>query len=84
MAVQSASARTVEIEVYGMTCAFCIDSLKRKFGEMNSVSEVKVSLENKKVRVITEEELPSIDTIRKTVFDAGFTPIRVVIDPRVD
>lgn len=78
--IQTAQARTVEIEVYGMTCAFCIDSLERKFGKMKTVSKVEISLKQKKIRLETDESMPSIEIIKKTVLDAGFTPVKVTID----
>lgn len=74
---QGALARTVEVEVHGMTCAFCVDSLERKFRKMDSVSDVEISLKLKKIRLQTESGSPSMDTIRKTVLDAGFTPVKV-------
>jgi len=73
----TAFARTVEVEVHGMTCAFCVDSLERKFGAMDSVSEVLVSLKTKKLRLETDENHPSVEIIRQTVLDAGFTPIKI-------
>ena len=54
---QVASSRTVEIDVYGMTCAFCVDSLERKFGKMKSISKVEVSLKTKKIRLVTNDTL---------------------------
>lgn len=80
-AIQIAHARTVEIDVHGMTCAFCVDSLERKFGKMESVSKVEVSLKQKKVRLETDENLPSIETIKQTVLDSGFTPVKVTVQP---
>ena len=74
---QIVQARTVEIDVYGMTCAFCVDSLERKFGKMKSVHKVEVSLKQKKVRLETEKEKPSLETIKQTILDAGFTPIKL-------
>lgn len=79
--IQIAHARTVEIDVHGMTCAFCVDSLERKFGKMESVSKVEVSLKQKKVRLETDESLPSIETIKQTVLDSGFTPVKVTVQP---
>ncbi|NQZ53918.1 MAG: heavy-metal-associated domain-containing protein [Piscirickettsiaceae bacterium] len=78
--IQTVQARTVEIEVYGMTCAFCIDSLERKFGKMKTVSKVEISLKQKKIRLETDESMPSIEIIKQTVLDAGFTPVKVTID----
>ena len=49
-------ARTVEVEVHGMTCAFCVDSLERKFRKMDSVKEVQVSLKAKLIRLETDEK----------------------------
>lgn len=74
---QIVQARTVEIDVHGMTCAFCVDSLERKFGKMESVHKVEVSLKQKKVRLETEKEKPGLETIKQTIIDAGFTPIKI-------
>ncbi len=41
-------ARTVVIDVYGMTCGFCADGLERQFKTMKSVARVQVSLRLKK------------------------------------
>ncbi len=75
----AAFARTVEIEVHGMTCAFCVDSLERKFREMDSVEKVQVSLKAKIVRLETDKNLPTIESIKEAVLDAGFTPTRITV-----
>ena len=76
---QSVWARTVEIEVHGMTCAFCVDGLERKFKQMKAVTKVQVSLKLKKVRLEIEENKPSLEELKKKVVDAGFTPIKITI-----
>jgi periplasmic mercuric ion binding protein len=76
---QTVTARTVEIDVHGMTCAFCVDSLERNFGKMESISGIKVSLKQKKVRLETDDNHPSLEMIKKTVLDAGFTPTKVTV-----
>lgn len=78
-ASQGLWARTVEVDVHGMTCPFCVDSLERKFGKMESVSKVQVSLKNKKVRLETEDNSPSLEEIKKTILDAGFTPVKITV-----
>ena len=75
--MQPALARTLEIEVYGMTCAFCVDSLQRTFNKNEDVKKVDVSLAQKKVRIETKGDLPSVETIRQMILDAGFTPVKV-------
>ena len=76
-----ALARTLEIEVHGMTCAFCVDSLQRTFDKNKLFKKVDVSLEQKKVRLVTEGDLPTEESIRKMILDAGFTPTRVTVLP---
>ena len=75
--MQPSLARTLEIEVFGMTCAFCVDSLQRTFNKNEDVMKVDVSLEQKKVRLETKGDLPSVESIRQMIFDAGFTPIKI-------
>jgi len=76
---QVANARTVEIDVHGITCAFCVDSLERKFEKMEFVSKVEVSLKTKKVRLETNDTLPTIEVIKQTVLEAGFTPVKITV-----
>lgn len=79
MLAQAAFAKTLEVEVHGMTCAFCVDSLERKLTGMSSVANVKVSLKTNKVRLETEGDTPSVETIKQAILDAGFTPVKVTI-----
>ena len=81
MAIQSVHARTVDIDVHGMTCAFCVDSLERVFGKMDSISKVEVSLKHKKIHLETDDTQPTIAVIKQTVLDAGFTPTRISVQP---
>ncbi|OUS32696.1 hypothetical protein A9Q98_01160 [Thalassotalea sp. 42_200_T64] len=76
---QLASAKTIEIDVHGMTCALCVDSLNRTFAEMAGVSKVEVSMKMKKVRLETEAESPSIEKIKQAILNAGFTPTKVTV-----
>jgi copper chaperone CopZ len=74
---QNLYARTLIVDVYGMTCPFCVDSLERKFKKMPSISKVEVSMKTKQVRLETEPKLPTIEMIKQMVLDAGFTPLKV-------
>jgi len=75
--VPGALARTIDIEVHGMTCAFCVENLHHKFSKMPAVLKVDVSLKHKKVRLQTLEDAPSLQAIKQSVLDAGFTPISI-------
>ena len=72
-------ARTVEVEVHGMTCAFCVENLERKFGKMPTVQQVDVSLKQKKLRLQTDANEPSLEVIKQAILDAGFTPVKVIV-----
>ena len=71
------SAEQFEIDVHGMTCAFCVDSLQRNLGKLPDVESAEVSLKHKKVRIETAGDTVDIERIRKTVLDSGFTPVKV-------
>ena len=73
-------ARTIEIEVHGMTCSFCVDALQRKFKKVPHVTDVKVSLKLKKMRLETDDtKSPSIEAVKQTVLDSGFTPVKIEV-----
>ena len=79
--VQPANAKTIEVNVHGMTCALCVDTLNRKFNKMEGVSKVQVSMKMKKIRLETESELPTVEMIKQAILDAVFTPIKVTVLP---
>ena len=74
-----AYSRTIEVDIHGMTCAFCVDSLEKNFNQFDTVSKIEISLKNNKIRLETNETEPSIEEIKKTILDAGFTPVAVKI-----
>ncbi len=72
-------ARTVEADVHGMTCELCVDTLERAFNKMNAISKVEVSLEQNKIRLETNADKPTLEEIKQTILDAGFTPVKVSV-----
>ena len=73
-------ARTIEVEVHGMTCSFCVDALQRKFKKVPHVTDVKVSLKLKKMRLETDDaKSPSLEEVKQTVLDSGFTPVKIEV-----
>ena len=73
----AAHSDTVEVDVQGLTCAFCVDSLQRKLKKLPNIEQVDVSLKNKKVRIVSSEEHIDLDQIRGIVIDSGFTPVSI-------
>lgn len=74
-----ANAETIEVDVQGLTCAFCVDSLQRQLKKLPHIEQVDVSLKNKKVRIVSSEEHIDFDQIREIVIDSGFTPVNIKI-----
>lgn len=74
-------AEQIEIDIHGMTCAFCVDSLQRNLGKLPDVESATASLKLKKVRIETGGEKADIERIRQTVLDAGFTPVKITPVP---
>jgi len=73
-------ARTIEVEVHGMTCSFCVDALQRKFNKVPHVTKVEVSLKLKKLRLQTNDDAtPTLEEVKQTVLDSGFTPVKIEV-----
>jgi len=65
----------VEIDVNGMTCAFCVDGLHASLKKLAGVQQAEVSLKNSRARIELEPgQTPDLAAIRQAIIDAGFTP----------
>ncbi len=58
-----------ELQVEGMTCGGCANSVKRAVQTVDSLAKVDVELASKKVRVETAAD---IDKVKSAVIDAGY------------
>jgi copper chaperone len=58
-----------ELQVEGMTCGGCANSVKRSVQAVDSNAKVDVDLANKKVRVETGADL---NAVRSAIADAGY------------
>ena len=75
--IPSAQADTVEVDILGMSCSFCVEGLENKLSQLPDVAQVDVSLKNKTVRIVSEDESLDMDRVRSAIIDAGFTPAEV-------
>ena len=71
------AATTIEVDLHGLTCAFCVDSLQRQLKKLPDIKQVDVSLKAKKVRIVSSAEHIDVDQIREIVIDSGFTPANI-------
>jgi copper ion binding protein len=59
------------IEVEGMSCAHCKRALEEAIGRLEGVRSVAVDLGKNQAVVEAEEDM--LDTIRRTIDEAGYT-----------
>ncbi|OPZ84143.1 MAG: Copper chaperone CopZ [Firmicutes bacterium ADurb.Bin419] len=60
------------LNVEGMSCSHCENSVKKAVGSLNGVENVAVNLEGKKVTIEFDPERVSVDTIKDTIEDQGY------------
>lgn len=60
------------LNVEGMSCNHCVNSVKKSVGSLSGISEVDVDLVSKKVTVVYDSEKVKIDEIKDTIKDAGY------------
>lgn len=63
-------ADTVEVEVAGLTCAFCVDSLQRQLRRLPDIEQVDVSLKFKRVRIVSRADRINIEQIKEIVINS--------------
>ncbi|HYH02318.1 MAG TPA: copper chaperone CopZ [Bacillota bacterium] len=63
---------TAVINVEGMSCQHCVNSVKNAVGALNGVQGVEVDLKGKTVTVGFNTEFVSLATIKETIEDQGY------------
>ena len=63
---------TLVLNVNGMTCNHCKQSVEKAVGAIAGVDSVNVVLEDKKVNVTLDASVVSVDTVKNTIEDIGF------------
>lgn len=63
---------TTAINVEGMSCSHCVNSVKESVGALNGVDSVMVDLAAKRVIVEYDPDKVSLDTIKGIIEDQGY------------
>lgn len=72
------SARTIEMDVNGLVCAFCAQGIQKSLKAFPATEAVYVSLENRIVAVQLKEGGDIDDaTLRKAITDSGYTVVAI-------
>lgn len=74
----SAFAETVKVDVNGMVCSMCIQGIKKKFSNVDHVTNVDVNLDSKVVTLIThgKNDVPD-EKIKKLITEAGYEVVSI-------
>lgn len=72
------AARTIEMQVDGLVCAFCAQGISKKLGQLPATADVLVSLESGLVAVALKPGGDiGDDTLRSTLTEAGYSVKRI-------
>ena len=64
--------QTTILNINGMTCMGCVNSIKNVIEEISGVSSTDVSLENKQVKIQYDPEKTNINQFKEAIVGAGF------------
>lgn len=64
--------RSTCINIEGMTCNSCVQSIEKNIGELDGVNSISVSLTNKKADISYYPEKVSVEQLREAIDDMGF------------
>lgn len=62
----------VTLNVQGMSCGHCVNSIETSIGELAGVEQVKVNLADALVDVAFDESQVSLTQIKETIDDQGY------------
>ncbi len=64
--------QTTILNINGMTCMGCVNSIKNVVEKISGVNDVDVSLESNQVKIQYNPEKANINQFKKTIVEAGF------------
>ncbi|HVJ62320.1 MAG TPA: heavy-metal-associated domain-containing protein [Tahibacter sp.] len=74
----AASAKTIEMEVNGLVCAFCAQGIEKTLKSFPATEAVLVSLEHRLVAVALKDGTDIDDaTLRQALTEAGYTVVDI-------
>jgi len=62
----------ITLNVKGMSCGHCVNSVESSVGSLEGVEQVKVHLDTGKVDVVFNQDKVTIDKIKESIDDQGY------------
>ncbi|MBG9565374.1 copper chaperone CopZ [Brevibacillus agri] len=66
---------TVTLNVQGMSCNHCVNSIEGALNKLEGVQSARVSLADNQVTVTFDESAVSLDKVKETIEDQGYDVI---------
>ncbi|KAJ6663181.1 hypothetical protein lerEdw1_010317 [Lerista edwardsae] len=76
-------ARLVVVQVEGMTCNSCVQTIEQHIGKLDGVHHLKVSLENKNAAIIYNPTQQTPESLREAIDDMGFEAALADANPQL-
>lgn len=64
--------KNITLNVKGMSCGHCVNSIEGSVGQLEGVSQVYVKLEDAQVELTFNESKVTLDKIKETIEDQGY------------
>jgi len=74
----NSQTKKLHLKIGGLSCSFCVESIKKALRRIEGVQEVSVSLSHEETLIQYDPEKTSRDELEKTLTDLGYT----IRDPR--
>ncbi|MED4695785.1 copper chaperone CopZ [Peribacillus frigoritolerans] len=64
--------KNITLNVQGMSCGHCVQSIEGTVGQLEGINQVNVKLNDAQVEVTFNESQVSLDIIKETIEDQGY------------
>ncbi|XP_013923533.1 PREDICTED: copper-transporting ATPase 1 isoform X1 [Thamnophis sirtalis] len=71
----SSGARSIVVQVEGMTCSSCVQTIEQHIGELNGVHVIKVSLDEKSATIVYNPKEQTPQSLQEAIEDMGFDAV---------
>lgn len=78
LAQETTDKTYIQIRVDGLSCPFCAYGLEKKLKKVDGATDLHIELEEGLVSfAVPKDKKPTVESLRKVVTDAGFTPRKI-------
>ena len=75
-----AEIQSIEMQVDGMTCPFCVYGIEKNLKALQEVTDASSNLKTGIVDIVIKEDAPlDIEKLNKAILESGFTPGKIKI-----